>query len=204
MQNKELAKKLHKPIIIKFEQQKVHSSFINNIWGAGLADMQLLSKSNKGIHFCFYALLIFIVNIIGLLLWKIKKVLQLLMIFKKYYMWSMKSWREKNDIEMYLTYNEGKSVVAERFIRTLKNNIYEDMTSISRDVHNNKLDEIVNKYNNTYHSTIKIKPTDVKSSTYIDFDKRIITKILNSKLLTIQEYQNKKNIFAKRLPAILF
>ena len=78
------------------------------------------------------------------------------------------------------------------------------MTSISRDVHNNKLDEIVNKYNNTYHSTIKIKPTDVKSSTYIDFDKRIITKILNSKLLTIQEYQNKKNIFAKRLPAKLF
>ena len=116
----------------------------------------------------------------------------------------MKSWREKNDIETYLTYNEGKSVVAERFIRTLKNNIYEDMTSISRDVHNNKLDEIVNKYNNTYHSTIKIKPTDVKSSTYIDFDKRIITKILNSKLLTIQEYQNKKNIFAKRLPAKLF
>ena len=89
-------------------------------------------------------------------------------------MWSMKSWREKNDIEMYSTYNEAKSVVAERFIRTLKNNIYEDMTSISRDVYNNKLDEIVNKCNNTYHSTIKIKPTDVKSSTYIAFDKRII------------------------------
>ena len=88
----------------------------------------------------------------------------------------MKSWREKNDIEMYSTYNEAKSVVAERFIRTLKNNIYEDMTSISRDVYNNKLDEIVNKCNSTYHSTIKIKPTDVKSSTYIAFDKRIIRR----------------------------
>ena len=68
----------------------------------------------------------------------------------------MKSSLEKNDIEMYSTHNEGKSVVAEIFIRTLKNKIYKYMTSISKNVYTDKLDDIVNKYNNTYHSTIKI------------------------------------------------
>ena len=85
----------------------------------------------------------------------------------------MKSWLEKNGIEMYSTHNEGKSVIAERFIRTLKNKIYKYMTSISKNVYIDKLDDIVNKYNNTYHSTIKMKPVDVKSSTYIDSSKEI-------------------------------
>ena len=70
---------------------------------------------------------------------------------------------------MYSTHNEGKSVVAERFIRTLKNKIYKYMTSISKNVYIDKLDDIVNKYNNTYHSTSKIKPVNVKSSTYINY-----------------------------------
>ena len=77
----------------------------------------------------------------------------------------MKSWLEKNDIGMYSTHNEGKSVVAERFIRTLKNKIYKYMTSVSKNIYIDKLDDIVNKYNNTYHSTIKLKPVDVKSNT---------------------------------------
>ena len=72
---------------------------------------------------------------------------------------------------MYSTHNEEKSVVAERFIRTLKNEIYKYMISISKNVYIDKLDEIVNKYNNLYHRTIKLKPADVKSSTYIDFNK---------------------------------
>ena len=72
---------------------------------------------------------------------------------------------------MYSTHNGGKSVVAERFIRTLKNNIYKYMTSILKNVYIDKLDDIVNKYKNTYHRTIKIKPVDIKSSTYIDFNK---------------------------------
>ena len=80
----------------------------------------------------------------------------------------MKSWLEKNDIEMYSTHNEGKSLIAERFIRTLKNKIYKHMTSIPKNVYVDKLDDIVNKYNNTYHRTIKMKPVDVKPSTYID------------------------------------
>ena len=72
---------------------------------------------------------------------------------------------------MYSTNNEGKSVVAERFIRTLKSKIYKYMTSISKHVYINKLDDIVDEYNNTYHSRIKMKPIDVKDNTYINTDK---------------------------------
>ena len=67
----------------------------------------------------------------------------------------MKSWIEKNAIEMYSIHNEGKSFVAERFIRTLKNRIYKYMTSVSKNVYIDKLDDTVNKYNNKFHSTIK-------------------------------------------------
>ena len=88
----------------------------------------------------------------------------------KFYNRSMKSWLQDNDIELYSTHNERKSVVAERFIRTLKNKIYKYMASISKIVYIDKLDNIVNKYNNTY-STIKVKPVDVKASTNIDFNK---------------------------------
>ena len=72
---------------------------------------------------------------------------------------------------MYSTHNKEKSVVAERVIRTLKNKIYKYMTSASKNVYINKLADIVNKYNNTYHSTTKMKPVYVNSSTYIDFNK---------------------------------
>ena len=75
---------------------------------------------------------------------------------------------KKSDIEMYSTHNKEKSIFAEIFIRTLKNKIYNYMTSISKSVYVDKLDDIVNKYNNTYENTIKTKPDDVKSSTYID------------------------------------
>ena len=69
---------------------------------------------------------------------------------------------------MYSRHNEGKSVVAERFIRTWKTKTYKYMTSISKTVYINKLDDIVNEYNNTHHRTIKMKPVDVKDNTYID------------------------------------
>ena len=67
----------------------------------------------------------------------------------KIYNRSMKSWLEKNAIEMYSAYNEEKIVVAERFIRTLKNTIYKYMASISKNVYIDTLDNIVNKYKNT-------------------------------------------------------
>ena len=59
---------------------------------------------------------------------------------------------------MYSTHNGGKFVIAERFIRTLKNKIYKYMTSVSKNMYIEKLDDIVNEYNNAYHSTIKMKP----------------------------------------------
>ena len=71
---------------------------------------------------------------------------------------------------MYSTNHEEKSAVAERFIRTLKSKIYKYMTSISKNVYFDKLDDIVDEYNNTYHTTIKMKPTDVKDNTYINTD----------------------------------
>ena len=100
----------------------------------------------------------------------------------------------KNNIEMYSTHNEGKSVVAERFIRTLKNKIYKYMTSKSKNVYINKLDDIVSKHNNTYHNTIKIKPVDVKSNAYTDSSKEI-----DDKVVILLEYQNIKTFLQKAM-----
>ena len=71
---------------------------------------------------------------------------------------------------MYSTYNEGKSVVAERFIRTLKNKIYKHMTTISKNVYFNVLNDIIDNYNNTYNKTIKIKHIDVKSDSFVEYN----------------------------------
>ena len=74
---------------------------------------------------------------------------------------------------MYSTHNEGTYVIAERFIRTLKNKIYKYTTSISKNVYIDKLGDKVNEWNNTYHCTIKMKPVNVKSNTYFDSSKEI-------------------------------
>ena len=71
---------------------------------------------------------------------------------------------------MYSAYNEGKSAVAERFIRTLKNKIFKHMTTISKNVYIDVLDDIVNKYNNTFHRTIKIKSIDVTGDSYVEYN----------------------------------
>ena len=71
---------------------------------------------------------------------------------------------------MYSTYNEGKSVVAKRFIRTLKNKIFKHMTVVSKNVYFTVLDDIVDKYNNTFQKTIKMKPIDVTSDSYAEYD----------------------------------
>ena len=77
---------------------------------------------------------------------------------------------------MYSIHNEGKSVVAERFIRTLKTKIYKYMTSLSKRVYIDKLDNILNEYCNTYHRNIKVKPVDVKDNIYVDFKKEVKDK----------------------------
>ena len=98
---------------------------------------------------------------------------------------------------MYSTHNEGKSVVAERFIRTLKSKIYKYMTSISKNVYMNKLDDIINEHNNTYHTTIKMKPIDVKDNAFINTDKEVNDKDAKSKVDDHVRISKYTNIFAK-------
>ena len=179
--NIQLANELHKPIIKKFNKRKVYSSFKDNIWGVDLADMQLLSKFNKGFRFLLCVIDIFskyawivplkdtkgisIVNAFQIILKESNHKPNKIWVDKgsEFYNNSFLKWLKDNDIEMYSTNNEEKSVIAERFIKTLKNKIYKYMTSISKNVYIDKLDDIVKKYNNTYHTSIKMKPDDVKS-----------------------------------------
>ena len=98
---------------------------------------------------------------------------------------------------MYSTHNKKKSVVAERFIRTLKNKIYKHMTAVSKNVYIDKLDDIVNEYNNTYHRTIKMKPIEVKDNTYIDSIKEVNDKDPKFKVVDHVRMSKYKNIFSK-------
>ena len=214
-QNQQLAEELHKTIIRKFEKRKVHAAFKDNIWGADLVDMQLLSKYNKGIRF-----LLCVIDIVSKYAWVIplkdKKGVSIVTAFQsilkqsnrkpnkiwvdkgsEFYDASFKKWLQDNDIVMYSTDNEGKSVVAERFITMLKSKIYKYMTSISKNVYINKLDDIVDEYNNTYHITIKMKPIDVKDNTYINTDKEANDKDPKLKVGDRVKISKYKNIFAK-------
>ena len=153
----------------------------------------------------------FLVNMHGFCLRKIKKAKSIVNAFQKilkqsdrkpnkswvdkdseFYNSSFKKWLQGNDIVTYSTHNGGKSVVAEIFIRTVKNKIYKYMTSVLKNVYIDKLDDIVNEYHNTYHRTIKMKPIDVKDNTYINIDKDPKFKVDDHG--RISKY---KNIFAK-------
>ena len=107
----------------------------------------------------------------------------------------MKSWFQHNDIEMHSIHNEGESVVAER----LKNKIYKYMTSISTNVYIDKLVDIVNKYNNIYHSTVKMKPVNVHSSTCIDFNVEKNDKDPKFKVSDHTRISKHKNILTKKV-----
>ena len=98
---------------------------------------------------------------------------------------------------MYSIHYEGKSVVAGRFIRTFKTKIYRYMTSISKTLYINKLDDIVNEFNNTYRRTIKMKPVDVKDNTYIDFKKEVNDRDPKFKLVIMLEFLNTKIFLLK-------
>ena len=97
---------------------------------------------------------------------------------------------------MYSIHNEGKPVAAEKFIRKLKNKIYKSMTTISKNVYIDKLDDIVNECNNTYHRTIKMKPVDIKDNTYVDFKKEVNDKDPKFKVGDYVRISKYKNIFA--------
>ena len=214
-ENEQLADELHKPIIRKFEKRKVYSTFKDYIWGVDLADMQLLSKYNKGIRFLLCVINIFskyalvvplkdkkgisIVKAFQIILKQSNKKPNKIWVDKgsEFYNAYFKKWLRDNDIVMYSTHNEGKSVVAERFIKTLKGKIYKYMTSISKNVYTDKLDDIVDEYNNTYHATIKMKPIDVKDNTYINTSKEINNKDPKFKVGDYVRISKYKNIFAK-------
>ena len=115
----------------------------------------------------------------------------------EFYNHNSKKWLANNDITMYSMYNEGKSVVAERFIRTLKNKLYKHMTTVSKNVYYSVLDDIVKKYNNTRHSTIKMTPIDVKDNTYINTNKKINNKDPKFKVGDRVRISKYKNVFAK-------
>ena len=121
----------------------------------------------------------------------------------EFYNNSFKRLLKDNDTEMYSVHNEGKSVVAERFIRTLKNKIYKYMTSITKNVNIHKLCDIVDEFNNTYHRSIKIKPADIKDDTYIDFEKELNDKDSKFKIGDYVRISKYKNIFAKTYMPLL-
>ena len=177
-----LADECHKPIIRKFNKIKVYSQFKDNIWGVDLADMQSLSRKNKGIKYLLCAIDLYSKYAFVIPL-KYKKGISIVNAFNKiikqssrkpnkiwedqggeFYNNVFEKWLSDNDINMYSTYNEGKSVVAEIFIRTLRNKLYKHMTATGKNIYYDVLDDVVNKYNNTKHSTIKMKPIDVKNN----------------------------------------
>ena len=210
-----LPDELHKPVIKKFEKIKIYLQFKDNIWGVDLADMQSLSRKNKGIKYILcaidlYSKYAFVVPL------KDKKGISIVNGFNKiikksnrkpnkiwvdqggdFYNNVFKKWLLDNDIIMYSTYNEGKSVVAERFIRTLKNNLYKHMTATGKNVYYDVLDDLVNKYNNTKHSTIKIKLIYVRDNNkrvYIDEHNEKDSRFKVGDRVRISKF---KNIFAK-------
>ena len=98
---------------------------------------------------------------------------------------------------MYSKYNEGKSVVAEKFIKTLKNKIFKHMTAVSKNVYFDVLDDIVNKYNNTVHRTIKMKPIDVTSDSYAEYNEDSNVTKPKFKVGDHVRISKYKNIFVK-------
>ena len=149
--------------------------------------MQSLSKFNKGIKYLLSAIDLFskyawviplkdkkgtsIVNAFQKIISKERKPNKIWVdLGSEFYNQSFKDFLKINNIEMYSTFNERKSVVAERFIRTLKNKIFKHMTAISKNVCFDVLDDIVNKYNNTIHRTIKMKPIDVTDDSFAEYN----------------------------------
>ena len=99
----------------------------------------------------------------------------------EFYNNAFKIFLKDSNISMYSTHNEGKSVVAERFIKTLKNKIYKHMTAVGKNVYFDVLDDIVDKYNNTNHKTMKMKPKDVEDDSFAEYNEESNEKTLNLK-----------------------
>ena len=192
----------------------MYSSFRDNIWGLDLADMPSFSEYNKRIKYLLCA-----IDLFSKYAWVIplkdKKGTSIVNAFQKiilerrkpnkicvdqsseFYNQSFKDFLKINNTEMYSIFNEGKSVVAERFIRTLKNKIFKHMTTISKNVYFDVLDDVVNKYNNTVHRTIKMKPIDVTDDSFAEYNEESNKKDHKFKVGDHVRISKYKNIFAK-------
>ena len=177
--------------------------------------MESLNKYNKGVKYLLCA-----INLFSKYTWVIprkdKKGTSIVNAFKKiisegegkpnkiwvdqgseFYNQSLKDFLKRNNKEMYSTYNEGKSVVTERFIRTLKNKIYKHMTTISKNVYIDVLNDKVNKYNNTVHKTIKMKLIDVTGDSYVEYNEDSNKQGPKFEVNDHVRISNHKNIFVK-------
>ena len=182
--------------------------------------MQSLSKYDKNIKYLLCA-----IDLFSKYAWVISKGTSICLVYKKgasivnafkkiisegrkpnkiwvdqvsgFYNNGFKDFLKINNIEMCSTYNEGKSVVAERFNRNLKIKIFKHMTDFSKIIYFDVLDDIVNKYNNTVHRTIKMKPIDVTGDSYVEYDENPNKK--DPKFKVGDHVRNSKygNIFAK-------
>ena len=209
-----LADELHKPIVKKCDKRKVYSQFKDNIWGVDLADMQSLSRKKKGIKYFLCAIDLYskyafvmplkdkkgisIVNGFNKIIKQCKRKPNKIWVEQgsEFYNNVFKKCLSDNDIIMYSTYRGGKSVVVERFIRTLRNKLYKHMTTTGKNVYYDVLYDIVNKYNNTKDSTIKLKPEDVKNNkrVYIDEHNEKDSRFKLGDRVRISKFEN---IFAK-------
>ena len=212
--NYQLANELPRQITRKFKRRKVYSSFRDIIWGVDLTDMQSLSKYNKGIKYLLCAIDLFI-KYAWVITLKDKRRISIVNAFPKIvsketkankiwlYQGSefcnkiFKGFFKTNNIELYSTYNERKSVVAERFIRTLKNKIFKHMTAVSKNVCFGVLDDIVNKCNNTVHRSIKMKAIYVASDSYVEYNEDSNITKPKFKVRDRVRISKYKSIFAK-------
>ena len=177
----ELADELHKPIKKKFKKRKVYVKEANSIWAADLVDMTAFSKYNKG-----YKYILMVIDIFSKYGWafplKTKKGDEVAKTFSKLWqnevppkrLWvdkgseffnkAMKLVNKKKNIKMYTTENEEKSSVVERWNRTIKRIMYKYFTANNTNVYIDKLQDIVDKYNHTYHHSIKCTPASARES----------------------------------------
>ena len=176
--------------------------------------MKSLSRKNKGIKYLLYAIDLFskytfviplkdkgisIVNAFNKIIKQSNRKPNKIWVDQggEFYNNVFEKWLSDNNTIMYSTCNEGKSVVAERFIRTLKNKLYKHMTATDQKVYYDVLDDVINKYNNTKHSTIKMKPIDVGDSNkrvYIDEHNEKDSRFKVGDRVRISKF---KNVFAK-------
>ena len=180
--DEQLAEELHKPVIKKFKIRKVYARFKDNIWAADLAEMEPLSSKNKHVKYLLCVIDVF-TKYVWVKLLKVKKGKTVLNVFieivnesnrkrnklwvdqgREFYNKLMQEWLDNNDILIYSTYSESKSVVAERFIKTLKAKICRKMTVNDSKSYLPYLNKLVDQYNNNYHHSIGKKPINVHYS----------------------------------------